>query len=112
MISIGKKGKSGRSRKERRFYVSEGFEPTMDKLKELLDRESLSLSEWIRRQADKFVSEHYPGNPQPPIWAYSDYKPKLPLCPDRMNCWRPTSWPDCEKSRTYRCFFEGDKFVF
>lgn len=105
---------SGLETKERRrkypekgIYIPRGFEPTMDKLEELLRRESLSLSEWFRREADRYVSEHSPGNPQLPIWAYSDEKPKPPLCPDRMNCWKPTSWPDCKKRKTYRCFFEG-----
>lgn len=50
--------------RERRFYVSHEFEPTLQKLMEILKRDSKSLSQWIREHAVEYVRVHEPGNPQ------------------------------------------------
>lgn len=50
--------------KVHRFYVPEFFQPTISILKEILEREGRSLSEWIRENAEHYVRLHEPGNPQ------------------------------------------------
>jgi len=45
-----------------RFYIRD---PNLfEKLREILDREGKSLSEWIHEQARDYVRRHEPGNPQ------------------------------------------------
>ncbi len=51
-------------KKERRVYIPETFEPTMQNLEEILRREGRSVSEWFRDNAERYVLIHAEGNPQ------------------------------------------------
>jgi hypothetical protein len=46
------------------LYVPGDMQPTLKKLREILDREGKSVSAWFREQAVDYVREHEPGNPQ------------------------------------------------
>jgi len=58
--------------RQRRFYVPNGFRPTLEKFEKILKREGSNLSKWFRQQATDYVRRHEPGNPQQLLTRYDE----------------------------------------
>jgi hypothetical protein len=54
------------------LYVKPCYEDDVEKIKEILNREGKSLSDWVMERISIYVSGHWPGNPQKPITEYSE----------------------------------------
>jgi len=54
------------------FYFPVERQDTIDMLKELADRERISLSEILVNAAAEYVELHYPGNPAVPLTSFTD----------------------------------------
>ena len=54
------------------FYFPVERQDTIDMLKELADRERISLSEMLVNAAAEYVENHYPGNPQMALESFKD----------------------------------------
>jgi len=79
--------------KERRFYVPEDFEITMEKMTKILVREGKSLSEWVREQIRNYVRLHEPGNPQQLLERFQDGKgPYIARECCFNGCYRKAGW--------------------
>ncbi len=53
-----------RQPKERRLYIPFFWEHRFKQLQAILAREGNSVSRWFREQADPYINQHEPGNPQ------------------------------------------------
>jgi len=54
------------------IYVYEAYRDVFEKILELADREGKSFSEMMWVAAAEYVSKHYPGNPQLPLFPPED----------------------------------------
>lgn len=75
-----KEGKNSKNKYAKAFphqiklYIPNYFIHTFSELQEILRREGSTVSEWFRREAERYVNLHRPGNPQQQIERYISHK--------------------------------------
>ena len=84
----------------RNFYIDEDFLLTYEKFKKIMERENVSVSEWIRTAIAEYVRLHEPWNPQQ----------RLDTIMDLGKAYRADQCNMCEAKPMFRCFI-GKKSV-